>query len=85
MPGHKQPCSELEALLGPVDVKMNNSRGWALQAGMDIDIKDNWFVHHDIKHIDIDSTAKLDTALGRLSVDVDIDPWVTGAGIGYRF
>ena len=76
----------LENQLGtPVDVKMDNSWGWALQAGMDIDIKDNWFINFDIKYIDIDSTATLDFAGNRLSVDVDIDPWVAGAGIGYRF
>lgn len=75
----------LESALGPVSVKMENSWGWALQAGLDIDLKDNWFINLDLKYIDIDSTAHLDSAAGRLSVDVDIDPWVAGTGIGYRF
>ena len=76
----------LESALGtPVSVKMDNSWGWALQAGMDIDIKNNWFFNFDIKYIDIDSTAKLDFGPNRLSVDVDVDPWVAGAGVGYRF
>ncbi len=77
---------ELEALVGPVDVDMDSSWGWAAQAGVDVDLKDNWFVNLDVKYIDIDTTATLLTApLGRLSVDVEVDPIVFGAGIGYRF
>ena len=78
--------NQLEALVGPVDVNMDSSWGFALQAGMDIDIRDNWFVNLDVKYIDISSTATLLTGpLGRLRVNVDVDPVVFGAGIGYRF
>jgi len=77
----------LEAAVGPVDVDMDNSWGWAAQGGVDITVKDNWFINLDLKYIDMDSTATLFLKnLGaRLSVDVDIDPIVFGAGIGYRF
>lgn len=76
----------LEAALGgPVNVSMSNSWGWAAQAGMDVHLRDNWFLNFDVKYIDINSTAKLRTPAGLLAVDVDIDPWVLGAGIGYRF
>ena len=77
---------QLEALVGPVDVDMDNSWGFALQAGMDIDIRNNWFFNVDVKYIDINTTASLLTGpLGRLRVNVDVDPVVFGAGIGYRF
>ena len=76
----------LEAALGsPVDVDLDNSWGWAAQAGVDITIKDNWFVNLDVKYIDINTTATLQTNKTRFSVDVDVDPFVFGAGIGYRF
>ncbi|MCG8324133.1 MAG: outer membrane beta-barrel protein [Thiotrichales bacterium] len=76
---------ELEAALGPVSVNTTNSWGWAAQAGVDIDWKDNWFFNLDVKYIDIDTTASLETGLGTLRVDLDVDPVVFGAGIGLRF
>lgn len=77
--------SELEALVGPVDVDTDHSWGLAGQVGVDIDFKDHWFFNVDVKYIDIDTTATLQTGLGRLRVNVDVDPFVFGAGIGYRF
>lgn len=65
---------------------MDNSWGWAAQAGVDIDVRDNWFVNLDVKYIDMNTTASLNTTnLGRLRVNVDIDPVIFGAGVGYRF
>ena len=78
--------SSLEKTLGgPVGVNLDSSWGWALQGGVDIDIKDNWFINLDLKYIDMSTTAYLKTPVGNLSVDVDVDPFVFGAGIGYRF
>jgi outer membrane protein len=73
--------------LGPATVGMTSSWGFAAQAGVDISIKDNWFVNIDVKYIDIDSTASVmfKNAGVRLTVDANIDPIVFGAGIGYRF
>ncbi len=77
---------ELEALVGPVNVDTDHSWGLAAQVGVDITVKDNWFVNFDLKYIDIDTTATLQTGpLGRLRVNVDVDPIIFGAGIGYRF
>ena len=76
---------ELEALIGPVSVNTTNSWGLAGKAGVDIDINDRFFFNLDVKYIDIDTTASLETALGTLRVDLDIDPWVVGAGVGMRF
>lgn len=76
---------QLEAILGPVDVSTSNSWGYALQVGMDYDINESWFFNVDVKYIDIDTTAKLGFTGGNLEVDLDINPFVVGAGIGYRF
>ena len=78
--------SALERTLGgPVGVNLDSSWGWAAQAGMDIGIRDNWFINLDLKYIDMSTTAYLKTPVGNLSVDVDVDPFVFGAGVGYRF
>ena len=75
----------MEAAIGPVDVSTSNSWGYAFQAGLDYDINENWFFNIDVKYIDIDTTAKLGTALRELRVDLDVNPWVVGAGVGFSF
>lgn len=78
----------LESTLGSsVDVDTSSSWGWAAQFGFDYDISGNWFANFDVKYIDIDTTASLLVKnLGAgLRVRTAIDPWVIGAGIGYRF
>ena len=83
--------SQLEAAVGgPVKVSTENSWGYAFQAGVDYDINDKWFLNADVKYIDISTAAKLGVNGGVnagavLNVDVDVDPWVMGVGIGYRF
>ncbi len=78
----------LETTLGsPVSVDTSSSWGWAAQFGLDWDLNGRWFANIDVKYIDIDTTASLHVkTLGAgLRVDLDVDPWVVGAGIGYRF
>lgn len=75
----------LESALGDTRVKMNDSFGWAAQAGIDIDITPRVFANLDVKYIDIDTTAHLHTtAIGTQSVRVHIDPLVVGVGLGIR-
>lgn len=69
-------------------VSIDSSTGLAAQAGIDIDITDNWFFNIDIKYIDIDTTAHFrNTAVGggRAAVDVNLDPVIFGIGIGTTF
>ena len=68
-------------------VKIDNSWGLAFQAGVDVDINKDWFVNFDVKYIDIDTTAhfKNTAVAARASVDVDLQPWVFGIGIGTTF
>lgn len=64
-------------------VKYEDSFGGALQAGMDIPIKDNWYANIDVKKAFISTTAKFSPSGVR--ADVDIDPWLVGVGVGYKF
>ncbi|WP_375250633.1 OmpW family protein, partial [Sphingomonas sp.] len=71
--------------VGPTRVHLKDSVGWAAQAGVDIDITRRVFLNVDVKYIDIDTVARLDTAaLGRQRVDVSLDPLVFGIGFGVR-
>lgn len=73
------------ALGGATDVSLDDSFGWAVQAGIDFDITERVFLNIDVKYIDIDTTATLDTAGSINTVDVQIDPIVAGIGFGMRF
>jgi len=76
----------LEGAVGPTKVHMSDSFGWALQAGVDVDLNERIFVNFDIKYIDIDTTARLSTtAAGVQRVRVHLDPIVAGVGLGMRF
>lgn len=76
----------LEAAVGPTRVHMSDSFGYAGQAGIDVDIGKRTFLNFDIKYIDMNTTATLQTtAIGTQSVRVHLNPMVFGAGIGFRF
>ena len=64
-------------------VDYDNSFGPALQAGVDYALDDNWMLNLDVKKIWINTDVKFNG--GAIAADVDINPWVVGAGVGYRF
>lgn len=57
--------------------------GWVLQAGIDFDIGERWVFNLDVKKVLLDTDVALNG--GAIKADVDIDPWIFGVGIGYRF
>jgi outer membrane protein len=67
----------------------SDSWGWALQTGVDINLKDGWLVNFDAKYVTIDTDVKLKGAVtGGVWTkidDLDINPWVIGVGIGKKF
>ena len=66
-----------------LDVEYDDGFGWALQAGLDVDLTGNWFANFDVKKLFLSTDASINN--GAITADVDIDPWIVGAGIGYRF
>jgi outer membrane protein len=77
--------SSLVTAIGATDVSLDDSFGWAVQAGVDFDITERIFLNLDVKYIDIDTTATLNTSGAINTVDVNLDPVVAGIGIGMRF
>lgn len=73
------------ALGGPTSVSLSNSLGWAVQAGVDIDLDDRWFLNLDVKYVAITVDADIDTGATQRDIEVDINPIIVGVGIGYRF
>ena len=56
--------------------------GYALQAGTDIWLDDHWGLNLDVKKVWLNVDATLN---GGIRADVDLDPWIFGAGVSYRF
>ena len=63
-------------------IEYDNSFGFAVQAGIDFDMGNDWFFNVDAKYIDINTDVTID---GAITADVDIDPVVIGLGFGRRF
>lgn len=58
--------------------------GYALQAGFDYWINKNWGFNMDVKYIDLNVDVSVNN--GALhAYDVDLNPFVVGAGVSYRF
>ncbi len=61
-----------------------DSWGGALQAGFDYQFQRNWNFNMDVKYLWISNDVHF-KATGGTPSSLDIDPWVYGVGIRYRF
>ncbi len=72
---------------GFTDLDVDGGFGFAVQAGFDYWLSENWGLNVDAKYIDLD--VDVDTNLGGntpLSADdVELNPLIVGAGVSYRF
>lgn len=64
-----------------LDVK--NAFGWALQAGVDVPISGRWGWNFDVKKLFVNADASINH--GAIQADIDLDPWIFGTGLTYRF
>lgn len=63
------------------NLMIDNSVGFAAQAGMDIKIKEDLYFNIDYKYLNVDTFA----SLSGVKYDLDINPHLIGIGVGYRF
>lgn len=83
---NEKASAGLEAAVGKTSVHMSDSVGYAAQAGVDFDIGPRTFLNLDVKYINMNTTATLQTtAIGTQSLRVHLNPLVFGAGVGFRF
>lgn len=66
-----------------VSIDYENSFGFALQAGIDIGIDDHWAINFDVKKVFLNTDVSLNG--GAITADVDLDPWLFGLGVAYRY
>lgn len=67
------------------DVKYDDGFGYAFQAGFDYAISGPWSLNVDVKKIFLNTDVSVNTGAGTVKADADLDPWLFGIGIGYRF
>ena len=72
-----------DAGTGFTDLNVDGGVGVAAQVGFDYWLNDNWGLNFDAKKIWLDVDATLNN--GTIRADVELDPWVVGGGISYRF
>lgn len=67
------------------NLNLDDSWGLAAQVGMDYMLTENLMLNAQLRYIDIDTEATVDSAFGKVKVDVDVDPMVYMVGLGYKF
>lgn len=81
----EKASDSLVAALGPTEVSLDESVGLAAQVGVDIGIKGPWFLNIDLRKIDLNTNATLNSGGVIREVDVTLDPLVLTFSIGRGF
>ena len=71
--------------IGPLagnNVDIDNSWGVAAHVGVDFNLEKNWLITADLRWIQMRNDVKLN---GAYAGTVDVNPWVWGLSVGYRF
>ena len=69
---------------GAVDsIHYKNTFGPAFQAGADYKLDNHWLLNLDVKKVYIRPDVSIDG--GAITSKAQIDPWLVGVGVGYRF
>ena len=66
-------------------ISYDDNIGYALQAGIDYAIAGAWSFNIDVKKLWLSTDVKANLGGTALKADVDINPWIFGVGLGYRF
>ena len=64
-------------------IDYDNGIAYAAQAGVDIALNEHWALNADVKKLWHNVDASING--GAVTADVDLDPWVLGVGVAYRF
>ncbi len=67
------------------DMDYENSFGFSFQAGVDYNLNDKWFLNLDLKQLLLSTDVDVNTGAAVLPVEVDINPFIVGVGVGRKF
>ncbi|OBP72220.1 MULTISPECIES: OmpW/AlkL family protein [Mesorhizobium] len=67
------------------DLKVKNTFGAALQVGFDYMVDEHWGVNFDVKKLFLKPDFDVTVAGAKLTGKANLDPWLIGAGVTYRF
>ncbi|WP_237215001.1 OmpW/AlkL family protein [Falsiroseomonas oryziterrae] len=68
---------------GITSVDIKDSWGFALNAGVNYEISRNWLANFDVKYLFLSPDVRVNG--GAVSGTADLNPWVIGVGVRYRF
>ncbi|MCO6412858.1 MAG: outer membrane beta-barrel protein [Thiogranum sp.] len=73
---------DTDGALAAADLDVDDSWGYALEAGVDYAINDKWMVSGQVYYINIETEAEV-SGVGKF--DIDVNPWVYLITAGYKF
>ncbi len=77
---------DTKGALSDTSLDLDDSWGAAGQIGADVSLNENWFLNLVVRYVDMDTDAEITDSLGTDSLgDVEIDPFIYQAQVGYRF
>ncbi|MER9520524.1 OmpW family protein [Mesorhizobium sp. M0614] len=66
-------------------LEVKNTFGTALQVGFDYMVNQHWGVNFDLKKLFLKPDFDVTVAGAKLTGKAELDPWLIGAGVTYRF
>ena len=81
----KAKSSALKDAVNTRNVKIDDSLGFAFEAGFDYMLDEKWMLNAAVWYLDLDTDASITSDLGEITSDVSIDPFVYMIGLGYKF
>jgi outer membrane protein len=70
-----------DGVMNVTDFHISSSVGWTAQAGADYSLGNNWYLNLDFKFAKVDT----DMRINGVKYKLDINPYIIGTGVGYRF
>ena len=75
----------VEGVAAETRIRIEDEWGLALQAGLDLFLSEHWSVNFDVKYIDVDPETEWETGPMLNMTELNVDPWVSSVGVGFRF